>query len=324
MESEKLNRAIRLIKLGNKPAALLILKEIVQSEPNNETAWLWLYSCVEKYEQKKYCLQQALRINPKNQHARTALLKLDHSTPSLEQSPPPQIVPTSPISSAQNKVILKSPLKIKEKSSPSGINLITGVLLLVTILLSCGIILALAKAGVLSLPSSILPIPSATSQSLEKRYADSVNPALESLLEWQYEYADFQALLIEPTEPSGASRLTILEFYNIAAQIYLDRDSYIQAGFAPLDDIVASSTELIDEGYRILNVINVITPVYEVEAAHTQIVKCIQLRISIMEELSTAILALRSVNLNQINNTRDCDTFDAAVEKLGSFVESYK
>jgi len=77
MNSEKLTRAVQLIKDGDKTAALPILKEVVQAEPNNESAWLWLYSCVEKVEQKKYCLQQALKINPNNQNARNALLKLE-------------------------------------------------------------------------------------------------------------------------------------------------------------------------------------------------------------------------------------------------------
>lgn len=44
MASEKLNQAVQLIKSGNKIAALPILKEIVQAEPNNGNAWLWLYS----------------------------------------------------------------------------------------------------------------------------------------------------------------------------------------------------------------------------------------------------------------------------------------
>ena len=76
MVSEKLSYAIQLIKAGNKQAALPILKEIIQTEPGNENAWLWLYSCVDRPEQKKYCLQQALKINPSNQNARQALSKL--------------------------------------------------------------------------------------------------------------------------------------------------------------------------------------------------------------------------------------------------------
>lgn len=81
MASEKLSQAVQLIKSGNKVAALPILKEVVQAEPNNENAWLWLYSCVGNVEQKKYCLQQALRINSNNQKASEALYKLENPIP---------------------------------------------------------------------------------------------------------------------------------------------------------------------------------------------------------------------------------------------------
>jgi tetratricopeptide (TPR) repeat protein len=83
--SEKLLQAVQLIKSGNKAAALSILKEIVQAEPNNENAWLWLYSCIENVEQKKYCLRQAIKINPNNQNAYNALSKLESSISATPQ-----------------------------------------------------------------------------------------------------------------------------------------------------------------------------------------------------------------------------------------------
>jgi hypothetical protein len=76
MSLDKLNQAVRLIKAGNKNDALPILRKIVQSDPNNEMAWLWLYACVNTNPQKIYCLQQALRVNPENQNAQQALAKL--------------------------------------------------------------------------------------------------------------------------------------------------------------------------------------------------------------------------------------------------------
>jgi len=76
MTTEKLNQAVQLIKAGNKQAALPFLKQVIQSEPNNESAWLWLYSCLDDTSQKKYCLQKVLEINPDNTDARNALEKL--------------------------------------------------------------------------------------------------------------------------------------------------------------------------------------------------------------------------------------------------------
>lgn len=76
MDSEKLSYAVQLIKSGNKSAAIPILREMILTNPKDENAWLWLYSCVDNVEQKKQCLQKALAINPNNQAAQRALAKL--------------------------------------------------------------------------------------------------------------------------------------------------------------------------------------------------------------------------------------------------------
>jgi len=102
METNKLNQAIQYIKSGNKQSALPLLKEVVQSEPKNELAWLWLYACLDSYEQKKYCLQKAIEINPNNQNSRKTLEKL------LEQQNPPIL------QHAQNK---EQPIEIRQSSA---------------------------------------------------------------------------------------------------------------------------------------------------------------------------------------------------------------
>lgn len=87
MNPEKLTQAIQLIKAGNKPAAIPLLREVLQANPRDENAWLWLFACVEQAEQKKFCLQKALEINPGNQGAQQALNKL--------LAPPP--LPSQPV-----------------------------------------------------------------------------------------------------------------------------------------------------------------------------------------------------------------------------------
>jgi tetratricopeptide (TPR) repeat protein len=110
--SKELGDAIQLIKSGNRQAALPILKEILQENPGDEQAWLWLYACVDKVQEKRYCLQKALEINPDNQPARAALEKLAGPAP----SPSGQILdkPATPAALAsENK-----PAKRKSKWRP--------------------------------------------------------------------------------------------------------------------------------------------------------------------------------------------------------------
>jgi len=73
MANGELKQAIELAKSGQKREAWILLEKIVKTEPGNETAWLWLASCVETNDQKISCLRNALAINPNNPKAQQAL-----------------------------------------------------------------------------------------------------------------------------------------------------------------------------------------------------------------------------------------------------------
>jgi len=75
MSPEKLQEAIRLIKTGEKETGKNLLLEIVRSDPQNEAAWLWLVSVVPP-ENRIFCLEKALSINPNNPKAKQYLGKL--------------------------------------------------------------------------------------------------------------------------------------------------------------------------------------------------------------------------------------------------------
>ena len=84
----KLTQAIDYAKSGDKASARQLLTEIIQVEPNNELAWLWMSGVVAKTEQQAYCLEQVLRINPGNQHASQGLSRLKTlASPSASQVP---------------------------------------------------------------------------------------------------------------------------------------------------------------------------------------------------------------------------------------------
>jgi hypothetical protein len=170
MISEKLTQAVQLIKAGNKQAALPILKEIVQIEPNNETAWLWLYSSVDNTSQKKYCLQKVLEINPNNQNARNALAKLSNQIP----SPAPQLA--RPLSQQpdyqQERVVsqLLTPAQKKKSSTNRNLLLVGGFILvcclsfLAIALISSNKTFTQVSATSPTSESTIAIFPSATTQ----------------------------------------------------------------------------------------------------------------------------------------------------------------
>ncbi len=73
---EKLKLGIEAVRRGDKQAAEMLLRQVVNSDPNNELAWMWLASAVESAEERRKCLQNALRINPNNARAQEALTRL--------------------------------------------------------------------------------------------------------------------------------------------------------------------------------------------------------------------------------------------------------
>jgi len=72
MEQE-LKEAILSIKKGNTTQGRHMLVEILQNDPKNEDAWLWMSKCVTDPELKRYCYERVLTINPTNQEAITGI-----------------------------------------------------------------------------------------------------------------------------------------------------------------------------------------------------------------------------------------------------------
>ncbi len=73
MPSEELIRAISLARAGEKDSARHILLKIVQEEPHNEMAWIWLVDTMPTDAQRISTLKQCLRNLPSSQIARRAL-----------------------------------------------------------------------------------------------------------------------------------------------------------------------------------------------------------------------------------------------------------
>jgi len=65
--NELLQEGIEAAKEKRVGEALALLKQVVELEPRNEMAWLWLSDVVETDEQRIVCLENVLAINPDNQ-----------------------------------------------------------------------------------------------------------------------------------------------------------------------------------------------------------------------------------------------------------------
>jgi hypothetical protein len=123
MPSEQLNSAIATIKSGDKATGSRLLAKIILAEPSNETAWIWLATCVDDVEKKKYCLKKALSLNPGNYTYIRAIIKLELSIqPNIEDIPAPYLPPRT---SSDNKLVYEEDKS--EISAPLAIPVLPSV-----------------------------------------------------------------------------------------------------------------------------------------------------------------------------------------------------
>jgi tetratricopeptide (TPR) repeat protein len=80
-------RGIAAAKAGQKAEARQLLQQAIRLEPNNEAAWLWMASVAPTPQDKLFCLQKLLEINPENSTALKAMQALQSNAPA-EQSRP--------------------------------------------------------------------------------------------------------------------------------------------------------------------------------------------------------------------------------------------
>lgn len=104
MTANKLQEAISLIRSGDKEIGQKLLTEILNAEPGNETAWLWMGALMSG-EKRKFCLEKVLSINPHHAQAREQLVKMTSAVPppapaaarTVAVEPPAPRTPSAPV-----------------------------------------------------------------------------------------------------------------------------------------------------------------------------------------------------------------------------------
>src|SRR5690242_10916977 len=74
--TEDLQKAIQAARAGRKIEARNLLLQLVDVEPRNEMAWMWLAGLVDSLEDRIIACENILTINPANEKVRAYLTKL--------------------------------------------------------------------------------------------------------------------------------------------------------------------------------------------------------------------------------------------------------
>src|SRR5512138_32842 len=66
--------AVEALRAGNKPRARELLTELLKTDQNNATYWVWMSSIVDTTKERIYCLQTAYKLDPENAAAKRGLI----------------------------------------------------------------------------------------------------------------------------------------------------------------------------------------------------------------------------------------------------------
>jgi len=98
--SSQLHQAVGLAQAGQTEQARQLLRQVVQTEPANEVAWLWLASVAADHPEYVRALKAVLRINPRHEQALRLLAEFEQQYGPLPSAEPPAAVPVPPARTA--------------------------------------------------------------------------------------------------------------------------------------------------------------------------------------------------------------------------------
>lgn len=135
----KLEHAVAFIKAGDTEKGKQLLSEVIKQNPRDENAWLWMTRCVTTTEQKKYCFDRVLQINPQNQHAIEGLRRLN--IPAISEPPTqPKVNPSLQSASQPTPKAVRQKSVKKTPFTLSPIAVVGSLVVVVAFMCMCGIV----------------------------------------------------------------------------------------------------------------------------------------------------------------------------------------
>ena len=112
MTDTTLQKAVTAIRAGDKATGKNLLLEVLEIDPENDKAWVWMSAVVDTDELRRECLEEALKYNPNNQTARKGLNK-------LQRPPKNQLHTTTPKSASLPSLRFQEGTQLPEESISS-------------------------------------------------------------------------------------------------------------------------------------------------------------------------------------------------------------
>jgi hypothetical protein len=114
-----LELAINAIRTNRREDGRQLLNLLIQQNPNNETAWLWMSEVVDTNERRARCLYHVLAINPGNNLARHGLQRLGITVTDSRPVKLPQMLNSTLANDSVEQEPTPSPQPVEQEPTPS-------------------------------------------------------------------------------------------------------------------------------------------------------------------------------------------------------------
>ena len=116
--NDMLQQGIAAARSGQRALARQLFVRVIQADQYNDEAWVWLAGVVDDPADMRRCLQQALRINPLNPHARQGIAWLDQKARQAQKTSSSAGAPPDGQASSVSPSSMARPTPSQEANQP--------------------------------------------------------------------------------------------------------------------------------------------------------------------------------------------------------------
>ena len=171
---QKLQSGIEAVRDGDRSTGRQLLQEVIDANPNNELAWMWMASCVTTLRERRDCLEQVLTINPENARAREALARLDAAGRPAEPEEEPSAPAAKRDTIDQLRGVAEAPKRQAARprqpsdQKPSGGRLgVTSILIVILAVLAAVLVIVVVPGLDIFQETTPTPLPTAPPTSTQ-------------------------------------------------------------------------------------------------------------------------------------------------------------
>lgn len=140
---QTLQDGINAARRGDRNTGRRLLQEVIDQDPDNELAWIWMASCVTTLAERRNCLERVLEINPNNARARQALEAL--GTPARPAQPAGPSISIDRVRQAQRQAAAAPQPQTRRGGGINLINIAIGILFVIAVV---GGLLLFSEVGI--------------------------------------------------------------------------------------------------------------------------------------------------------------------------------